>query len=64
MKCPQCKSENTEMYTFMGARVVRCKDCKFDEGDDLELYPEDRGSQKAKSGYSPYQSGGGRRSVK
>ena len=63
-KCPQCDSENVEYYKFMGATVMRCKSCKFDEGEELELYPEERGSQKAKGGYSPYQAGGGRRSAK
>lgn len=64
MKCPQCGSENIEYYKFMGANCIKCKDCGFDEADELELYPEERGSQKAKGGFSPYKTGGGRRSVK
>ncbi len=63
-KCPKCKSENITYYKFMGGECLKCNDCKYDGGEDLELYPEERGSQKAKGGFSPYKTGGGRRSVK
>ena len=63
--CPKCKSNNIEYETIDGSKFLICNDCGYDESEYLlEVYPDEKSSQKAKSRYSPYKSGGSRRAVK
>ncbi|MBW2996579.1 hypothetical protein KY332_04750 [Candidatus Woesearchaeota archaeon] len=60
-KCPKCGSTNTKTVEFMGAKVHFCKDCGYDERDELSVVPEQRTSQREKTRHSPYKAGGGKR---
>ncbi|MFH0977700.1 MAG: hypothetical protein V1837_00215 [Candidatus Woesearchaeota archaeon] len=62
-KCPQCLGDNTKFVQYMGINCLVCNDCGYSEIENLEVYPEDRGSQKAKARYSSYKAGGPRRTV-
>ena len=42
----------------MGAGIIVCSACGFDGRNELDLFPEEKGSQKAKGRYSPYKTGG------
>ena len=45
----------------MGIKCVICNECGFDESKQYEVFPEENKSQKAKGSYTPYKSGGLRR---
>lgn len=64
MKCRKCGSENIEIIDHQGAKVMLCKDCGYDERDDLDIFPEEKTSQKAKGRFSPYKAGGPSRTKK
>ena len=64
MKCPKCGSKDVRLYMYMGAKVLKCKKCGFDESASLDAFAEQRKSQKAKGGYSVYKTGGSRRTIK
>lgn len=62
MTCKKCKSENIEEVKYRGTTCIVCKDCGFDERDELEVFDEGKSNQKEKGRYSPYKAGGGKRS--
>ena len=63
-KCPKCGSYNIEPYLYQTAEVIKCNGCGYDEGGDLEQFPAEKTSQKAKGNYSVYKTGGSRRARK
>ena len=63
-KCPKCGSKNIKLYNYLGAKVVKCSSCGFDESSVYEVYPEQKTSQKAKGKYAVYKTGGSRRTIK
>ena len=63
-KCPVCKSSNIKLVDYIGVKCVLCLDCGFDERKNYEVFPEEKVSQKAKGRYSPYRTGGGKRTRK
>ena len=63
-KCPKCSSYNVEPYLFQSVEVIKCNNCGFDEGGDLEQFPTEKTSQKAKGKYSVYKTGGSKRARK
>ena len=60
--CPDCGSDNLEKYKYNKTECFKCKDCGFDICEEFEQTPEERTSQKEKGRYSPYKTGGGKRS--
>lgn len=63
-KCPKCGSEDTGKKEYMGVSCLFCRKCGYDESLELDSVPGSRGSQKAKSGFSPYKAGGHSRALK
>lgn len=63
MMCPKCNSENVKIVEYLGTKCIVCKECGYDEREDLEQVPEQRSSQKAKGQYSPYKKGGSKRTI-
>ena len=63
-KCPKCNSYNLEPYLYQSVEVIKCNDCGFDEGADLEQFPTEKTSQKSKGRYTPYKTGGAKRTRK
>lgn len=63
-KCPKCSSYNVEPYIYQSAEVIKCNECGFDEGDEMEQFPTEKTSQKAKGNFTKYKSGGSRRARK
>ncbi|MFC1768868.1 hypothetical protein ACFLZX_03825 [Nanoarchaeota archaeon] len=61
--CPKCGSENVKFSVYDGAPIVTCSDCGYDESSDLEVYPEERSTQREKSKHSPYKKGGHKRTT-
>jgi len=64
LSCPRCKSENIKLVDYQGVKCLICKNCGYDETQQYEIYPEQKTSQKAKSRYSPYKTGGSYRAKK
>ncbi len=65
-KCPVCSSKNFKIGKddVLGEFII-CKNCGFDESSEYdEDYGDERSRQKGKSSFSPYKTGGGRRSAK
>ena len=62
--CPKCGSKNITLYTYLGAKVIKCSNCSFDEMAIYEVYPEQKTSQKAKGNYTIYKKGGSLRTRK
>ncbi|MBL7054489.1 hypothetical protein ISS05_01900 [Candidatus Woesearchaeota archaeon] len=62
--CPACKSKNIKSVSYIGVKCIQCLDCGFDEQKQYEVFPEEKTSQKAKGRYTPYKSGGGKRTKK
>ena len=62
--CPKCSSNNVKIINYMGVKCIVCNNCGFDESKQFEVYPEDKKSQKAKNRYTPYKTGGFRRTKK
>ena len=58
MKCPKCGSLKIEIVEYMNSKVRVCKECGYDERDDLDMVPSERNSQREKGRFSPYKSGG------
>ncbi|MBT4541086.1 hypothetical protein HOC35_06235 [Candidatus Woesearchaeota archaeon] len=54
MECPKCKKP-CKLVEYLGAKVKVCS-CGYDERNDLDQYPEDKKSQKAKGEYCKYKS--------
>ena len=63
-KCPKCSSENIKFSIYLGIKALKCKNCGFDESSVYEVYPEQKTSQKAKGNYTPYKTGGSKRTRK
>jgi uncharacterized Zn finger protein len=63
-KCPKCGSSNVEEVLYSGTTLILCNECGYDERDEYDVVPEEKTSQKAKGRYSPYKTGGKRRSSK
>lgn len=63
-KCPRCGSEKVKNVTYEGVSCIICLECGYDESMEMDTYPESRSSQKAKGRYSPYKTGGSRRTAK
>ena len=63
-KCPKCSSFNVEPYLFQSVEVIKCNNCGFDEGEELEQFPTEKTSQKAKGKYTKYKVGGSGRAIK
>ncbi|MBI4440172.1 hypothetical protein HY638_04335 [Candidatus Woesearchaeota archaeon] len=61
--CPKCGSSNITFSVYDGAQIVTCNECSYDESQDLEVYPEERGTQREKARQSPYKRGGHSRSA-
>ena len=59
--CPKCDSPDAKLVDYMGAGCIVCGSCGYDQRDELEVFPEEKGSQKAKGHYSPYKTGGPKR---
>jgi len=63
-KCPKCGSKDTKLVDYLGAKIVKCNNCGFDESSVYEVYPEQKTSQKAKGRYNIYKTGGSQRARK
>lgn len=64
MNCKHCNSTNIKIVNYLGIKCQVCSDCGYDEREAYEVFPEERSSQKAKASYSPYKTGGPRRTQK
>jgi ribosomal protein L37AE/L43A len=60
-KCTKCNSTKIKVVEFMGSKMYYCTECGYDERDEASIVPEERTSQKAKGEYTPYKTGGSRR---
>jgi predicted Zn-ribbon and HTH transcriptional regulator len=60
-KCPKCHSNKIELEDYMGAQCIICKECGYHEADELNISPEIKTSQREKGRYTPYKTGGGKR---
>ncbi len=63
-RCPRCLSEKIKEVVYLNSTFIVCNSCKYDERESCDVYPEERTSQKAKKEFSPYQTGGAKRSIK
>jgi len=64
MKCPRCRSKDVKITKYRGTKAIICRSCDFDERDELDTTPSIRTDQKAKRRFSPYKTGGSRRTEK
>jgi len=62
-KCPKCDSTNIEVTEHNDLDFIKCKHCGFDE-KMYEVTPSQRETQREKTRYSPYKTGGGKRTRK
>ncbi len=63
--CPVCSSGNTEELAIKKSKFLICNECGYDESEEiLEVYPEQKTSQKGKLKHSPYKRGGSQRTIK
>ena len=58
MHCPQCKSKEVTLVTYLSIQCVVCTACGYDERSQYEVYPGEKSSPRQKGGFSPYQAGG------
>ncbi len=63
-KCPKCGSENVKIVDYMEAKCLVCDDCGYDETEELAIVPEQRETQREKTRFTPYRTGGGKRTRK
>lgn len=63
-KCPKCGSKEIKKEDYMGVSCIKCPNCGYDEASQYDVYPEEKTSQKAKESFTPYKSGGGKRTKK
>src|SRR3990167_7596434 len=47
-KCPKCDSEKIKIIIYLGIKCIKCGNCGYDESAQLEVYPSQKSSQKAK----------------
>ena len=59
--CPKCGSNKIKIINYMDIKCVVCKNCGFDESKQYDVFPDEKKSQKAKAGYTPYKTGGSKR---
>lgn len=59
--CPICNSKNIELVDYVGSMCVKCKNCGFDEVEQLLEEEGIKPDSKTKAKYSPYRTGGPRR---
>jgi len=59
--CPHCGSRKAKKINYLGASCIVCPDCSYSECDQLDVIDEPKTSQKEKGRYSPYKTGGSRR---
>ncbi len=64
MNCKRCNSTSIKIVNYLGIKCQVCNDCGYDEREAYEVFPEERSSQKAKGSYSPYKTGGPKRTQK
>lgn len=62
--CPKCGSTKARSENYMEIDVLICDACGYDESTLYEIYPQQKTSQKAKGQFSPYKTGGGKRTKK
>ena len=62
-RCPRCKSTNIKIVKYMEIDCILCNDCGYDERESYEVYPSEKKSQKEKSHFSPYKTGGSKRTL-
>lgn len=58
-KCSKCGSEDVEKVNVIGADILICNACGYDESEEL-ANPDAKAGRK---GRNVYRTGGGRRSV-
>ena len=63
-KCPKCKSNNVKFVNYINVKCIVCSECGFDESKEYDVYPQDKKSQKEKGRYTPYKTGGFKRTKK
>lgn len=59
-KCPKCGSVEVEVITHNELEFIKCKKCGYDEAL-YEVTPGQRATQREKTRYTPYKTGGGKR---
>ena len=62
--CPKCKSTNIKVINYLGIKCIICKNCGYDESKQYDVFPEKKSSQREKGRYSPYKTGGFKRTRK
>jgi len=56
-RCPKCNSKDVEIVDKeMG--FIKCKKCGFNELEEFEGIGEERNTQREKTRYNPYKTGG------
>jgi len=55
--CPICSSNNVVVEKYMGSMCIVCRDCGYDEKEDLDSSATFKTNQKAKAENNPYKSG-------
>jgi len=63
MKCPKCASANIIIEEYMGAQCIICNNCNYNQTAELDIYAENKISQKQKGRHTPYKTGGGKRTT-
>ncbi|MDP7115777.1 MAG: hypothetical protein QF632_06045 [Candidatus Woesearchaeota archaeon] len=61
-QCPKCGSTKIRYEDHLGFRMIICKQCKFDERSEYDETTGRRSSARQKSSYTPYKTGGSKRS--
>ena len=61
--CPKCGSKEIEIEKYLDLECILCNSCGYDEASQYEIYPENKVSQKAKGRFTPYKTGGGKRTI-
>ena len=62
--CQKCGSKKIVVEQYMGIPCIVCTSCGYDEASKYDLFPEEKTSQKAKGQFSPYKTGGAKRTTK
>jgi len=61
VKCIRC-GRDAKKVEYLRAHFIKCDFCKYDESALYDIAPEKRSSQREKTRYSPYKTGGKQRS--
>jgi len=62
--CPQCKTDNIKFVEYMGVQCLVCNQCGYDERETYDVHPGERQTQREKTKFTPYRTGGGKRTLK